>query len=72
MTGNEERTRRKLILHNIEILTWAGDFVGGSVAQEYNQIFLRDVELITRGGRCPFICGIDGNKLSLTVSLISA
>ena len=63
VTANAQLTGRMLILHKIEILTLAGYFVGGSVAQECNQKFLSDVDFITRGGRCPFICGIDGNKL---------
>ena len=50
------------MLHHVEILTLAGYLIGGEAFSEFNQKFFLDVDYITRGGRVPFICGLDGNK----------
>ncbi len=61
-TPNAQLTGRLLVLHHFEIFTLAGYLIGGEAFSESNQKFFLDVGYITRGGRVPFICGLDGNK----------
>ena len=63
LTGNAQLTGRLLSLSWVEIFLPVG-YVESSVGFEgANHNFLMDLDFITRGGKVPFILGIDANEI---------
>ena len=61
LTGNAQLTGRMLVLKWIEILTLAGYLECGLGFAGPNYEFLTDLDYATRGGKVPFILGMDAN-----------
>ena len=61
-TSNPQLTGRSFYLQDIEIIA-VGSYLEGVVGFSHaNHKVLRDIDVITRGGKIPFLCGIDANK----------
>ena len=62
LTANAQLTGRMLVLSKVEILALAGYLERGLGFGGSNAIFLTDLDFITRGGKVPFILGLDANE----------
>ena len=63
LTGNAQLTGRMLTLKWVEILLLSGYLESGLGFEGANHNFLIDLEFITRGGKVPFILGLDANEV---------
>ena len=62
LTDSAQLTGRMIVLSKIEILTLAGYLISGLGFSGTNKEFLIDVDFVTRGGKVPFILGLDANE----------
>ena len=62
ITTNPQLTGRSFSLQHIELLAFGGYLEGVVGFSHANHRVLRDIDFITRGGKIPFLCGIDANK----------
>ena len=62
LTSNAQLTGRLVVLDWVEVLVLAGYLECGLGFAGSNQAFVTDLELTTRGGKHPFILGLDANR----------
>ena len=63
LTGNAQLTGRLLSLTWVELLVLAGYLESGLGFEGANHDFLLDLDFITRGGKVPFVLGLDANEI---------